>query len=134
MADLSITATSVIHGDGKIEHGILGAVVTAGQVVYEDDATDTIKLADSNGAVALRAAKGIALNGGAVGQPVAYQKSGPITIGATLTAGADYLLSDTPGGICPDADVGAGEEVVRIGYAQSTTVLVIDIQNTGVTR
>ena len=80
--------------------------------------------ADSNAAGAeARQPLGIALNGGAINQPVAVQKSGDVTIGATLTPGLAYYLSDTPGGICPIADVGSGEYSCIIGIATSTTVL-----------
>jgi hypothetical protein len=53
---------------------------------------------------------------------------------AVLTPGATYFLSNTPGGICPDADVGAGEAVVQLGIGKSTTVLAVKVINPGVTR
>jgi hypothetical protein len=55
-----------------------------------------------------------------------FQKDGQVTIGATLVPGTDYYLSDTPGGICPIADVGVGEYVCRVGVALSATVLDLD--------
>lgn len=133
MADLSITAASVVAGaDSVQERGILGETVLAGQPLYFDTTTRKWFKADSNaGTELVRKAKGIALNGGAVNQPVMVHKSGDITIGATLVAGAAYYLSDTPGGICPVADVGTGEYVCLIGLAKSTTVLAVDIQYTG---
>jgi hypothetical protein len=42
-------------------------------------------------------------------------------------------LSGTAGGICPRADVTSGDDPIRIGYAKTTSVLVIDIANMGVT-
>jgi hypothetical protein len=134
MADLTITAANVIAGAGSdIEHGTGGATITAGQQVYRDAATGRYLLADSNSAtVAARTDRGTALNGCANGQPLAVHKEGPITIGATLTAGVAYYLSDTPGGICPVADVGSGEYSSIIGIATSTTVLNVDIQASGV--
>lgn len=110
MTDISITAASVVAGsNANIEHGTLGETVTAGQPVYKDSSTKKWMKADSNAAGAeARQPLGIALNGGAINQPVAVQKSGDITIGATLTAGLAYYLSDTAGGICPIADVGSG--------------------------
>jgi hypothetical protein len=59
---------------------------------------------------------------------VTVHKRGAITIGATLTAGTAYYLSDTPGGICPLADLLSGEYVVLLGLAASTTVLNVNIQ------
>lgn len=130
MADLTITAASVVAGsNANIEHGTFGEAVAAGQAVYKDSTTQKYMKADSNSVTAAaRDALGIALNGGAVNQPAAIQKSGKLTLGATLTAGSDYYLSDTPGGICPRADVGAGEYVCLLGLAESTSVLDVDIQ------
>lgn len=133
MTDVSITAASVVSGSDDIEYGVLAAeAVTAGKVVYKN-AAGKWALADSDGAAALHAAKGVALNGASLNQPLAVQKSGPITIGGTLVAGDPYYLSNTAGGICPKADVGTGEEVVLLGLAASTTVLDLDIQKSGVT-
>lgn len=134
MADLSITAASVVAGSSaRIAHGVAGAALTAGQAVYLDAADNRYKLADSNSVTpAARVPVGIALNGAASGQPVAVAEKGPVTIGATLTAGVALYLSDTPGGIAPVADVGSGEYSSIIGMATSTTVLDVDIQSSGV--
>lgn len=135
MADLVITAASVVPGAGaRIEHGTAGATITAGQALYLDSAvTGKWQLADNNSATAaVRAPRGIALNSASLNQPIAVQTEGPITIGATMTAGVAYYLSDTPGGICPVADLAPGEYPTVIGMATSTTVLDIDIQSAGV--
>jgi hypothetical protein len=134
MADLSITAANVIAGSGATRKvGIAGATITAGQVVYRDSADGKYKLADNNSATAAaRAPKGIALNGAANGQPLCVLTEGAVTIGATLTAGVAYYLSDTPGGICPVADLASGEYPSIIGIAKSTTVLDVKIQSAGV--
>lgn len=133
--DLSITAANVIAAGGaEVEAGRAGATVTAGQTVYKEASSGKWKLADSNSATAeAREASGIALNGAADGQPLAVLKAGEITIGATLTAGTAYYLSETPGGIQPAADLGSGERVVLIGFAKSTTVLAVRFQRPGVT-
>lgn len=136
MAAISITAASVLQGaDARVEHGIFGATITQGQVCYLDAATGKMKLADADGAAALKVARCIALNAGSDGQPGTFQMSGDITIGATLTAGLPYFLSpDTPGGIALIADVAVGDDYVQIGIAESASVLHIDIQNSGFTR
>lgn len=129
MADLTITATSVVAGsDSQQVSGILGETVTAGQAVVKNSSNLWVKADSNHATAALRKASGIALNGGAINQPVRVHTAGSITIGATLTAGLAYYLSDTPGGICPVADIGAGEYVCLLGLATSTTVMNLDIQ------
>ncbi len=134
MADLTITAANVIAGsNSSVVNGTLGATVTAGQVMYQDAADSRWKLADNNSATAaIRIPQGIALNGGGSGQPVRVLLSGDITIGATMTAGVAYYLGDTPGGICPVADLASGEYPAIIGIATSTTVLKVNITASGV--
>lgn len=129
MADLSITASSVLAGaDAVIEHGTAGASVTAGQVVYRDPADSKLKLADNNDASAnVRKARGIALHAAASGQPLAIIKSGSLVIGAAISKGATYYLSDTPGGICPFADLATGEYPTSIGQAKSASTLAVRI-------
>lgn len=130
MVDLVITPASVVAGsDATTENGIAGVAITAGQQVWLNAVTGKYELADSNSAtVGARRSRGTALHAAALNQPLSIQKAGNITIGATLVAGTDYYLSDTPGGICPRADIGVGEYVCLLGLAKSTTVLALDIQ------
>lgn len=132
--DLTITAANVVAGSGaNVVQGTAGATVTAGQAVYRDDTAGTWKLADNNsGTAALRSPDGVALNGAASGQPLSVLTSGRVTIGATMTAGVAYYLGDTPGGICPVADLASGEYPTIIGIAVSTTVLDVKIHESGV--
>ncbi|MGO8172692.1 hypothetical protein ACC764_19545 [Rhizobium ruizarguesonis] len=134
MADIVITASAVLAAsNAERDQGIAGETITAGKAIYLAATTNRWMLADSNSATAeARQAKAIALNGASVGQPVSFQKSGDITIGGTLVAGTAYYLSDSPGGICAVADVGAGEYVCLLGLAKSTSVLAIGIQYPGV--
>lgn len=133
MTDIVITAANVMAGTGSNAiGGAAGETVTAGKAVYRAAATGLFMLADSNSATAeARAPLGIALNGASAGQPLSVLTSGPVTIGATLTAGVAYYLSDTPGGICPVADIGTGEYVVFLGLATSTSVLSVRVQASG---
>lgn len=134
MADLTVTAANVLAGTGATkENGTAGATITAGQVVYKDSSDGKFKLADCDSATAaVRSPYGVALNGASNGQPLTVQKSGPITIGATMTAGVAYYLSGTAGGICPVADLASGDYPTILGISSSTTVLNIDIQESGV--
>lgn len=135
MTDISITAANVVKGaNAKTEQGTAGETITQGQPVYLDTSTNLYMKADSNSATAAaRQPRGIALNGASLNQPLMIQKDGDITIGATLTAGVTYYLSDTPGGICPLADVGSGEYACIIGIAKTAAVLDIGFSYSGAT-
>lgn len=135
MVDLVITAASVIAGsDATFDTGLCGETsVTAGQQVYRDSSTNKWMKADSNSASPeARVAKATALHAASLNQPLKVQTAGDVTIGATLTGGTAYFLSDTPGGICPFADVGTGEYSEIVGLAISTTVLRLIYKASGV--
>ncbi|WP_407122756.1 hypothetical protein [Bradyrhizobium sp. STM 3561] len=133
MADIAITAANVI-GDGGSPRETMtaGVAITAGQYVYLDSTTNTYKLSDSNAAGA-KTCRGVALNSAAAGQPLTIQKGGPVTVGGTLVKGTTYCQSTTPGGICPQADITTGGDVVVLGVATSTTQLLLNIQAPGIT-
>lgn len=115
-------------------NGIAGATIAQGKTLYLDSADGKYKLADCDSAtIAARSTVAIALNAASDGQPITVLEEGPITIGATLTAGTAYYQSPNAGGICPLADVLTGDTVTLIGIASSTTVIEVDIQESGVT-
>lgn len=135
MVDITITPANVIAGSNASRiNGVAGVAITAGQLVYKDSTTQKFLLSDTNSATAeARQPIGVALHAAAINQPLAVLTKGDITIGATLVAGTDYYASDTPGGICPRADVGATEQVTLVGLAKSTSVLAVAFQYSGVT-
>lgn len=129
MADLSVTAASVLQGsNATLESGSAGETITAGQAVYLS-AGQYFKADCDAGTAAQRVARGIALNGASAGQPLTIQRKGQITIGATMTAGLAYYLSKTAGGLCPVADIATGGYPCLIGIAQTATVLDISIDS-----
>ncbi|MCA1381299.1 hypothetical protein [Bradyrhizobium sp. BRP23] len=135
MADLAITASAVLAGtNARTEQGVAGETITAGKLVYRDATTGKYMMSDSNAASAsARVVRGMALNGASDGQPLQIARPGcDITMNAVLTAGVTYYLSDTPGGICPLADVGTGEYFQPIGVAKSTTQLAFNPTLSGV--
>ncbi len=136
MADLTVTAANVVAGSNPgTDTYLAGETITAGQALYLASATKKFMKADNDsGTAEAKVATHIALNGASANQPVVGQKSGTVTIGATMTNGAAYYLSATAGGICPDADVVAGKNVCLIGFAISTTVLSLGFRAPGVTR
>jgi hypothetical protein len=133
-ADLSVSAASVVAGSTAITSvGTAGETITAGQQLYLSPTTNKWMKADNNSATAaVRVATATALTGSSLNQPIVVQKSGDVTIGATMTAGVAYYLSDTPGGICPVGDLASGEYPQIVGIATSTTVLRLGYQASGV--
>jgi hypothetical protein len=135
MADLTVTPANVQPGalDQIDKTSLAGTAINAGDVVYKDAATGRWLLADNNSpTVAARTPGGIALNTASNGQPLAVHKGGDMTPGATLAPGVAYYLSDTPGKICPVADLATGEFPSIIGIAKSTTVLSVGLNSSGV--
>jgi hypothetical protein len=94
MADLTVTAASVLWTSGTKTPGVAGAAVTAGQCVYLDSVTSTLKLAQSDGTAAEVAAVGIALHAAGTGQPLQYAAQGSlINIGATTSKATSYATA-----------------------------------------
>lgn len=135
MADLSITAASVVAQTGAIiENGTAGTTITAGQTVYLDTATSTYKLADTDLSAAASVLRGVALHASLSGQPLAICTGGSINLGATLTVGLLYVLSATAGGVCPIADLTTGAYPNILGFATTASLLTINIQRAGVVK
>jgi hypothetical protein len=138
MADITLTPANVVAGAGvPTKTGVAGATIAAGDIVYLDTATTgKWQLADSDAASAEARGQtgniGVALNSAALNQPIVVQTEGRVTLGAVLTAGITYYLSDTPGKLCPVADITGGDYYTIVGIAASTTVLIVDFQYSGV--
>lgn len=132
MADLAITAASVIASAGaRTQSGTAGATITAGEIVYRDATDGKFKLAGAT--IAAVTGVFIALNGAADGQPMQVAALGDVTFNAVLTAGTDYYLSTNAGGISPRGDVAVEDAVILLGIARSTTVLKFKPIMSGVT-
>jgi hypothetical protein len=132
MADLSLTPTSVVKSTGaKTKNGIAGETIAAGQALYLASATGLLMKADDTSA-AKAACVGIALNGGAINQPIQYQTAGLLTIGGTVAAGITYGVTDTAGGIGAISERASGDYVTLICTGSTTSVVDIDIKATGV--
>jgi hypothetical protein len=135
MADLVVVPASVISGSGgSFGSGTAKVVILAGQSIYLDSATSKYDLADNDGAAGTSTVSGIALHAAAVNQPIKFRSSGDINPGAAVTVGELYVLSSTPGGICPIADLGVGDKLSILGVATTTSNISLDIRNTGVTK
>lgn len=134
MADLSITAGSVVKGTGAVTvQGLAGETITAGMAVYLDSSANLYKKASTSTATTA-AVVGIALNGASLNQPIVVQTAGQITIGATVAAGVWYEVSDTGGGIRATSDAGhnTGDFCTLIGGGISATTILLGIVQQGV--
>lgn len=134
MVALSITASQVQPGStAVVKSGTAGATITAGDAVYLDSSDNKLKLADADNSAATAAARGIALNGGADGQPIDYQDAQSITLGAgaSMTVGEIYCVGTTPGDIIPEGDLGSNDYVTVLGVATSASVLKLCINASG---
>lgn len=118
MADLSVTAASVVPGTGaSIINGILGETVTAGQALYLKASDGRLWKSQADGTLAEATCVGVAINGGAAGQSVGYVANGPMTIGATTSKATTYVVSAAAGGIAPQADLVSTNYISVVGWA-----------------
>lgn len=132
MADLSITAASVVKGaNASVVAGTAGATITAGKTVYLDPSDSKYKLADANASATTAALAGVALNGASDGQPISVLTGGNLNPGATVTVGEIYVLSATAGGIAPEADLATGHYVAVLGVGTTTSNIAVQIQISG---
>ena len=134
MADITVTATSVVKGSGAIinKERVAGETITAGMPVYLKSSDNKWWKSQSDGTAAEADAQGIALHAASADQPLAVQTGGSITIGATILAGVFYYVSNTAGGICPVADLGTADYVTVIGYGTTTALMTVQPLATGV--
>jgi hypothetical protein len=137
VADLSITATSVLPDTGAsiqtVAGTVFGEAVTAGQAVYRKAADSKIYKAKGGTDPAVASSIGIALNGGAAGQPAVYQNGGPIAIGASTAAGTPYHCSGANfGGIAPYGDLTTGNYVTLLGYGDGAGNINMIVKPTGI--
>jgi hypothetical protein len=135
MADISITAASVLASSTATisKQYNFGATVTAGQTVYLNASNQWVLLdlnaaATGNGITDVR---GVALNGGASGQPAAVViEDSDFTPGGTLTNGSAVYGSTNAGGVTHDVPA-SGSYPVSLGLAKSTTKMVLKIVASG---
>lgn len=137
MADLSITAASFGYSGStpaSLEYVQFGETVTQGQPVYYDSATGTYKKADANASSTTAQAVALAASPSASGYGLIAKRGSKVILGATVASGTEYYVSNTAGGICPKADLTTGASYVnRVGYAVSTTEVVLTFDYLGVT-
>ena len=134
MTNIDITPANVIAATGsRIQTGIAGTSIVAGDVVYLNGSTYVLADADLEPSAEVA---GIALNGASVTQPFDFITSGTLTIGATnpVTLPAlVYYLSDTAGKY-ENTVPATGDYVSTIGIALTATTLSVQIHNSATAK
>jgi hypothetical protein len=102
--------------------------------VYKDSSTLKYLKSRAN-ALATARCDGIALNSAALDQPLSVQRTGDIDLGATLTVGEIYVVSDaTAGKIRPASDLGTGDYPVILGVGKAADSMKMGIIAPGVAK
>jgi hypothetical protein len=137
VADLAITAANVVVVGTPVpvmKSGYAAVAIVAGQAVYLDTVTNTVKLSKADTDISSQV-DGIALNTAAAGQPVWYITGGTVSLGTVLTVGKLYVLSGAAaGGIAPAADLAAGWRTTLLGIAVTSSQLLLVLNVTKVTN
>ncbi len=131
MVDIVITPANVSRVDGAIQRKNAGVAITAGDSIYIDS-TDLVQLCVNDNTAVEAKCQGIALNDGAVGQPITYQVGGNLDVGGTLVIGEVYVVGAGAGAIAPVADIAATEFATILGVADATDNLKMGINPSGV--
>ncbi len=103
---------------------IAGGTINAGMPVYQDANNAWQKaLASGNSTQSGNTATAIALDSSQTGQPIVLFRQGYINLGATLTVGQTYVVSNNAGGIAPISDLATNSYVTILGVAINTSYL-----------
>jgi len=132
MADLTLTAANVVQTGGEpAQKGIAADTITQGQALYKNTAGALVRC-DAD-VLASSAFAGIALNAASSGQPVLYAPPGAtVNIGATTTKNVYYVVSVTPGGLAPSADLTSGDYITLLFVGNGTAIVTVLGHVTGV--
>lgn len=135
MADLSITASTVLVSSGPTSKLELGAGVTGTQGLVMSESASTLVKA-SNTTAALAAYVGMLISAGSPGQPVVYAQPGAVvafTSTPALVVGEVYVVSVT-GFISPIGDYTTGDFLGIVGICQASGTLTLTQLTSGVAR
>jgi len=136
MADYTVVPGNVLaSASASKASGTAGVNITAGQTLAMDN-SGLMVLYDANGASPINVMKGIALHGALVNQPIAFvTQDNLFAPGFSMVAVGDCVIgSQTPGGLCPDADKASGWYVTEVGRAIDLTHIKMRIIAVGAVR
>lgn len=134
MADLSSITAVRPTANTRVQTVTYGATIAVGQSVYLDPADNEWKLADCDDTATTAGERGVAIAitpGVDGGQGLIATGGSIILVGASMTVGTQYIVSDTAGGIKPEGDKSTGDRVTNLGNAASATQLDLNTRATG---
>ena len=139
MADLTQTAANVALTDtagADTEVVQAGEAITQGMPVYQQTANSKWFQCDADLSQAAAAAQGIALTPAGADEDyfVVAKDGSELDVGATLTVGESYYVSDTKGGIKPAADLTTGDFPCLLGIARTASALPLNIVPSSVAK
>ena len=105
---------------------VAGETLTQGQSVYLKTSDNKWYKAQCDGTAEEAGSAtrfGIAMNAALSGQTCIVQEGGTCTLGATVTVGAMYCISDTAGGICLQSAVPTASKITILGQGATSTTL-----------
>lgn len=122
---------NTVSSTENIDDSYIAEVAIAIRDVVYISSADNVSPADADSDVTSQAI-GLATAAASATDPVNVRKFGRLAGFTGLTAGARYFLSAaTAGTITSTVPVGAGNNIIQIGYAKNTTTLDIQIQILG---
>ena len=134
-ADIPITPSHIVPGpNAQYRYGIAGVNITAGQLIYLDTTANTWKLGDCNATAITADVDGMAANTAAAGQPLTIVTADDhltIISGQVVANGGIYILSATPGGICPASDYTTGWRMVVVAVGKGPSMSQIRFRAEG---
>ena len=128
MADITFTAANIIPSSDAVylyDPAVAGETLVAGDIVYYKTGDQRYWKADA-GASATSKVAGMCAGGAAAGQQFKLIISdSACAVGAVLTQGYPYTLSDTAGKMCDVSTTiaAANQYVIVVGVAQTTSTL-----------
>jgi len=134
MAAITWSGVSTPDNPKHVQIRTAGGTIAKHDMVYIDTSDNNKVKAADNGAAATAVVYGMALHAASSGEKVLVATNGAeITVGGGPTAKTRYVLGGTAGETELQSDLSGGEYITEVLFAESTTVVVIDIRVTGLT-
>jgi len=133
MAAATLGTSCTPGANASVSYHANAVALEVGQSVFIDEADSSrLKLADDSSAVKANA-RGIAISKANVAnQRVGVVWNGDVENCTSGTQGEALFLSDTPGSLCPAADLGTGDFGTFMGFRKAATTFTVHVFPSGV--